>query len=123
MIKCCFQVFFEIEDPILAAVALLKFKLKWVESQKMKDEYKQMVLHAMEEQTDDEEDTPQSQDRLQRSRRIHFIFNDNEDSSQDNHIEEEVNKECQKHCMPSQVPNHKEAVSYVQCCVAFKCSS
>jgi len=36
-IKHRFQLIFETEDPILAAVVLPKFKLKWVESQKKKD--------------------------------------------------------------------------------------
>ena len=53
-IKRCFQIVFETEDPILAAAVLPKFKLKWVESQKKKDEYKQILLQAMLEQSNDE---------------------------------------------------------------------
>ena len=54
-----------------------------------------MLLHAMEEQTDDEvEVTPQSQDRSQRSRSkkedSFYDFND-EGNSQANCIEEEAN--------------------------------
>ena len=45
-IKRRFQIVFETEDPILVAVVLPKFKLKWVESQKKKDEYKQMFLKS-----------------------------------------------------------------------------
>ena len=83
-IKCCFQVIFETEDPILAAVVLPKFKLKWVESQKKKDEYKQMLLQAMEEQSDKEvEATPESQEASQGSKSkkgdSFFDFDDDEE--------------------------------------------
>ena len=58
------------------------------ESQKMKNEYKQMLLHTMEEQTDEEvEFTPESQDRSQARKRIHFMMIG---SSQANCIEEEA---------------------------------
>ena len=84
-----FQVIFETEDPILAAVVLPKFKLKWVESQKKKDEYKQMLLQAMEEQSDKEvEATPESQEASQGSKSkkgdSFFDFNDDEKSTQAN---------------------------------------
>ena len=46
-IKHHFQRIFEYDDPILAAVVLPKFKLKWIESQRKKDDYMQMLLQVM----------------------------------------------------------------------------
>jgi len=64
---------FETEDPILAAVVLPTFKLKWVESQKKKDEYKQMLLQAMLEQSNDEEEaTPETEEGQRTRKAIHF---------------------------------------------------
>ena len=86
---------FETKDPILAAVVLPKFKLKWVESQKKKDEYKQMLLQVMEEQRDKEiEATPESQEASQgpKSKKgdSFFDFDDDEKSTQAN-LEVETN--------------------------------
>ena len=67
-IKHRFQRIFEHKDPILAAVVLPKFKLKWVESQKKKDEYKQMLLQVMQEYADDGAIvTPESQEESQKA--------------------------------------------------------
>ena len=66
-IKHRFQRIFEQDDSILVAVVLPKFKLKWVESQRKKDEYKQMLLQVMQQHADDETMTiPESQEELQK---------------------------------------------------------
>ena len=42
-----FSMLFESHDAIIAAVASPKFKLRWVEKQEKKDQYKQMLLDEM----------------------------------------------------------------------------
>ena len=50
-IKRTFSHVFDSKDVIIAALTLLKFKVKWVDSQEKKDAYKQMMideLHSLE---------------------------------------------------------------------------
>ena len=95
-IKHRFQRIFEHKDPILAAVVLPKFKLKWVESQKKKDEYKQMLLQVMQEYADDGAIvTPESQEESQKAtnkKDDFYEFKSDESSSQNSSIEVEVNE-------------------------------
>ena len=42
-----FSTLFDSHDAIIAAVASPKFKLRWVEKQEKKDQYKQMLLDEM----------------------------------------------------------------------------
>jgi len=92
-IKRRFQTLFESIDPIMAAVVLPKFKLKWVESQVKKDEYRQLLLQEMEEVADDEVMVaPESQATSSCSKKDDFYdFKDDEGSSQSSCIEVEAN--------------------------------
>lgn len=79
----------------MAAVVLPNFKLKWVESQRKKDEYKQMLLQAMEEYADDEVMvTPESQEKsLNASKKKDDFYKfkfDDEGNSQNSCIEVEA---------------------------------
>ena len=120
-IKCHFQIIFETEDPILAAVVLPKFKLKWVESQKKKDEYKQILLQAMLEQSNDEvEARPETQEESQGSKSkkgdLFFGFDDDEKSSQVN-VKVEANdylRSAKSIEFLHQYPTIKKLFQYVQ---------
>ena len=92
-IKRRFQTLFESIDPIMAAVVLPKFKLKWVESQVKKDEYRQLLIQEMEEIADDEVMVaPESQATSSCSKKDDFYdFKDDEGSSQSSCIEVEAN--------------------------------
>jgi len=74
---------------------LPKFKLKWVESQKKKNEYKQMLLQAMLEQSNDEvEATPETQEesRGSKSKKGDSFFDfDNDEKSPQVNVEVEAN--------------------------------
>ena len=96
-IKHRFQRKFEHDDSILAAVVLPKFKLKWVESQRKKDECKQMLLQAMQKYADDAAmATPESQEESQKPSNKKDDFyefkSDDESSSQNSCIEVEANE-------------------------------
>ena len=47
LIKRRFSRVFDSKDAIIAAVSILKFKLKWVEGQVKKDQYKQIFIDKM----------------------------------------------------------------------------
>ena len=86
---------FENDDSILAAIFLPKFKLKWVESQRKKDDYKQMLLQAMHQYADDEAmSTTGSQEESQKASKKKDDFyefkSDDEGSSQNSYTEVEA---------------------------------
>ena len=86
-IKHYFQDIFENDDSILAAIVLPKFKLKQVESQWKKDEYKQMLLQAMQQQADNEAITTtgrqeESQKANKKKEDFYDFKSDDEGSSQ-----------------------------------------
>ena len=87
----------ENDDSILAATVLPKFKLKWVESQRKKDDYKQMLLQAMKQYTDDQAmSTTGSQEESQKASKKKDDFYefkyDDEGSSQNSCTEERGNR-------------------------------
>ena len=83
-IKRCFSRVFDSKDAIIAAVSIPKFKLKWVEGQVKKDQYKQMFIGEMRK-FDDEmsivEDRNAESDVASQKKKDFYEFESDEEES------------------------------------------
>ena len=96
-IKQHFTRAFESESAIVAAITLPKFKLKWVDDQRKKDQFKQVLIekiqsHADDDVTETESPVQQPESQASNSEKDHFYdFDSDEDTTALNAIESEVN--------------------------------
>lgn len=96
-IKHRFAKVFESNNAIIAAITLPKFKLKWVDDQRKKDQFKQVLMQEIRLRVDDDvtETENPAQPEAQASsnaEKDHFYeFDSDEDSTSQNAIESEVN--------------------------------
>ena len=96
-IKHRFAKVFESNNAIIAAITLPKFKLKWVDDQRKKDQFKQVLMQEIRLRVDDDvtETENPAQPEAQASsnaEKDHFYeFDSDEDSTSQNTIESEVN--------------------------------
>ena len=96
-IKHHFAKVFESNNAIIAAITLPKFKLKWVDDQRKKDQFKQVLMQEIRLCVDDDvtETENPAQPEVQASsnaEKDHFYeFDSDEDSTSQNAIESEVN--------------------------------
>ena len=95
-IKHHFAKVFESNNAIIAAITLLKFKLKWVDDQRKKDQFKQVLMQEIRLRVDDVTETenpaqPEAQDSSNAEKDHFYEFDSDEDSTSQNAIEFEVN--------------------------------
>ena len=96
-IKCRFAKVSESNNAVIAAVTLPKFKLRWVDNQIKKDQFKQVLiqeirLRANDDVTETDDPVQQSESQASNSQKEHFYeFDSDEGSTAQNAIESEVN--------------------------------
>ena len=93
-IKRRFSYIFGAKDAIIAALTLLKFKVKWVDSQEKKDSYEQTLmeeLYTLERDIAIEENSRSDESATQQEKKTDFYeFDTNDDKPEEDDLESEV---------------------------------